>query len=132
MPVNENVYTVETADEVTDIEYRSTDGQSLLGRLHRPKGSKKVPLLIEVHGGGWRRADRTVAVRMPVSSPASFSSRSTSASCERPHSIIRRNQNVDSRASLRAMEFFDANSRREYADLASAEFAPTEVPASSS
>ena len=30
------------------------------------------------------------------------------------------------------MEFFEANSRREYADFASAAFAPTEVPASSS
>jgi len=44
--------------EVRDLEYRRTDGTSLLARLYRPLGSGPFPSLIDVHGGAWASGDR--------------------------------------------------------------------------
>src|SRR5712691_1100077 len=82
------------------------------------------------YGRCGRRADRTVAVKMPISSPDSLSNWRASGSVVSPQAIITRSQNADSRDSFRQMQFLTANSRREYADFDSSEFAPTEVPAS--
>src|SRR5215469_18880753 len=44
--------------EVRDLEYRRTDGTSLLARLYRPLGSGPFPSLIDVHGGAWAGGHR--------------------------------------------------------------------------
>jgi len=49
---------VEASVETRDIEYRRVDGVTLLGRLYRPAGASRVPVMIEVHGGGWTSGDR--------------------------------------------------------------------------
>src|SRR5215471_7995015 len=51
--------------EVRDLEYRRTDGTSLLARLYRPLGSGPFPSLIDVHGGvlGFRRSAQQRAAR---------------------------------------------------------------------
>ncbi|MDX3907661.1 MAG: alpha/beta hydrolase [Pigmentiphaga sp.] len=44
--------------DVQDIEFPSSDGHTLLGRLYRPQGDTPVPLLVDVHGGAWIRGNR--------------------------------------------------------------------------
>jgi acetyl esterase len=41
-----------------DIQYRSVDGISLLGRLYRPAGGGAAPFVVDVHGGAWGSGDR--------------------------------------------------------------------------
>ena len=55
-------YDVEEADEV----YARPDGQELLARVYRPKGTPGEPLVgvVEVHGGAWNRGDRLVGVQI--------------------------------------------------------------------
>jgi len=53
---------VDDAVQTTDLEYRRVDGVSLLGRLYRPAGGARVPVMIEVHGGGWTSGDRLTNV----------------------------------------------------------------------
>src|SRR5205085_2061720 len=78
-----------------------------------------------------RRAVRTVWLRIPTNCPASFRSRAASESAVSSHAITTRSQKTDSHASFRAIEFLAAKSLREYANCASATFAPMDVPASS-
>src|SRR5437763_1234588 len=44
------------AGERREIEYAVHGGVSLKGQLYAPKGPGKFPLVIAVHGGGWRLA----------------------------------------------------------------------------
>jgi len=46
------------AVQTTDLEYRRIDGLTLLGRLYRPAGGTRFPVMIDVHGGGWTSGDR--------------------------------------------------------------------------
>jgi acetyl esterase/lipase len=50
--------------EESDVVYAKPDGQELLARVYRPKGTPGAPLvgLVDVHGGAWNRGDRTVGV----------------------------------------------------------------------
>jgi len=50
--------------EATDVVYAKPDGNELLARVYRPKGTPAAPLigLVDVHGGAWNRGDRTVGV----------------------------------------------------------------------
>jgi acetyl esterase/lipase len=41
-----------------DIVFAEHDGVKLLGDLYLPKGSRKSPVLVGVHGGGWQVGDR--------------------------------------------------------------------------
>jgi acetyl esterase/lipase len=41
-----------------DITYRTIGGEPLLGRLYRPQGSARAPLLVDAHGGAWVQGDR--------------------------------------------------------------------------
>jgi acetyl esterase len=41
-----------------DIEYRTIDGESLLGKLYRPRGAGPFPAVVGVHGGAWTSGDR--------------------------------------------------------------------------
>lgn len=41
-----------------DIEYRRIDGEPLLARLYRPRGSGPFPAVVGVHGGAWTSGDR--------------------------------------------------------------------------
>jgi len=45
------------ADERREIEYAVHGGVSLKGHLYVPKGPGKFPLVIAIHGGGWRLAN---------------------------------------------------------------------------
>ena len=52
---------METAHEVVikpDIVFAEHDDAKLLGDLYLPKGSRKTPVLVGVHGGGWQVGDR--------------------------------------------------------------------------
>jgi acetyl esterase len=42
-----------------DIEYQRIDGEPLLARLYRPRGSGPFPAVVGVHGGAWTSGDRT-------------------------------------------------------------------------
>jgi acetyl esterase len=50
----------------TDVVYAKPDGQELLARVYRPKGTPAAPLMgiVDVHGGAWNRGDRTVGVNV--------------------------------------------------------------------
>lgn len=52
--------------EETDVVYARPDGQELLARVYRPKGTPAAPLIgvVDVHGGAWNRGDRTVGVQV--------------------------------------------------------------------
>src|SRR2546430_14039815 len=45
------------AGERREIEYVVHGGVSLKGQLYAPQGPGKFPLVIAVHGGGWRLAN---------------------------------------------------------------------------
>src|SRR5438552_12800724 len=45
------------ADERREIEYAVHGGVSLKGHLYAPEGPGKFPLVIAIHGGGWRLAN---------------------------------------------------------------------------
>jgi acetyl esterase len=49
------------AHDVTseDIEYQRIDGEPLLARLYRPRGTGPFPAVVGVHGGAWTSGDRT-------------------------------------------------------------------------
>jgi len=42
-----------------DVEYRQVGGRKLLARVFEPQGPGPFPMLIDTHGGGWNRFDRT-------------------------------------------------------------------------
>jgi acetyl esterase len=42
-----------------DIEYQRIDGEPLLARLYRPRGTGPFPAVVGVHGGAWTSGDRT-------------------------------------------------------------------------
>lgn len=42
-----------------DVEYRQVGGRKLLARVFEPQGPGPFPMLIDIHGGGWNRFDRT-------------------------------------------------------------------------
>jgi acetyl esterase/lipase len=44
--------------EVQDVEYLRHGDEVFLARVFKPKGEGPFPLLIDVHGGGWRLFDR--------------------------------------------------------------------------
>jgi acetyl esterase/lipase len=46
------------AFEFEDVEYRRHGSTPLLARLYRPRGDGPFPLVVELHGGAWCRADR--------------------------------------------------------------------------
>jgi acetyl esterase/lipase len=46
----------EASMKIEDIEYRSVDGQPLLGRLYQPERAQAA--MVEVHGGAWTMNDR--------------------------------------------------------------------------
>lgn len=50
----------------SDVVYAKPDGQELLARVYRPKGTPAAPLIgiVDVHGGAWNRGDRTVGVHL--------------------------------------------------------------------
>jgi acetyl esterase/lipase len=52
--------------EESDVVYAKPDGQELLARVYRPKGTPASPLIgiVDVHGGAWNRGDRTVGVNV--------------------------------------------------------------------
>ena len=52
--------------EEADVVYAKPDGQELLARVYRPRGTPGAPLvgLVDVHGGAWNRGDRTVGVHL--------------------------------------------------------------------
>lgn len=47
-------------EEIKDVEYKSVDGKSLQIDFYRPKNVKEdLPLLVFVHGGGWKGGKRS-------------------------------------------------------------------------
>ncbi len=47
-------------EEIKDVEYKSVDGKSLQIDFYRPKNVKEgLPLLVFVHGGGWKGGNRS-------------------------------------------------------------------------
>src|SRR5688572_31639027 len=44
--------------KVEDVEYIRHAGAPLLARLYRPQGAGPFPIMVELHGGAWCRADR--------------------------------------------------------------------------
>jgi len=50
----------EEIEEIKDIEYKNVDGKSLQMDFYRPKGlSEAAPLLVFIHGGGWKGGKRS-------------------------------------------------------------------------
>jgi len=46
--------------EVFEVPFRKTDkGRQLMARVYQPKGKGPFPALLDLHGGGWVRKDRT-------------------------------------------------------------------------
>jgi len=43
---------------IEDVEYRRHGDLPLLARLYRPQGAGPFPIMVELHGGAWCRADR--------------------------------------------------------------------------
>jgi acetyl esterase/lipase len=41
-----------------DLVYAEHDGVALVGDLYLPKGRNRAPILVAMHGGGWRGGDR--------------------------------------------------------------------------
>ena len=49
----------ENVEAFKNIEYKNINGRSLQMDFYRPKGmTKPAPLLVFIHGGGWRGGDR--------------------------------------------------------------------------
>ncbi len=47
-------------EEIKDIEYKNVNGKSLQIDIYKPKNlTEPVPLLVFVHGGGWKRGKRS-------------------------------------------------------------------------
>ena len=50
----------ETIEEIKDVEYKNVNGKSLQMDFYRPKNvSESLPLLLFIHGGGWRSGKRS-------------------------------------------------------------------------
>jgi acetyl esterase/lipase len=50
----------ETIEEIKDVEYRNVNGKSLQMDFYRPKSAvEPLPLLLFIHGGGWRSGKRS-------------------------------------------------------------------------
>ena len=50
----------ETIEEIKDVEYKNVNGKSLQMDFYRPKNvSDSLPLLLFIHGGGWRSGKRS-------------------------------------------------------------------------
>ena len=50
----------EEIEEIKNIEYKSIDGKSLQLDIYKPKNIKKsAPLLVFIHGGGWKGGNRS-------------------------------------------------------------------------
>jgi acetyl esterase len=42
-----------------DVEYRRVDGEALLAKIYRPRGTGPFPAVVGVHGGAWTSGDRS-------------------------------------------------------------------------
>jgi len=50
----------ESIEEIKNIEYKNVNGKSLQMDFYRPKsGDSPLPLLVFIHGGGWRSGERS-------------------------------------------------------------------------
>ena len=49
---------VETAVDISDVEYQRQPGKAWLARVYRPRGVGPFPTIVDVHGGAWTRGDR--------------------------------------------------------------------------
>ncbi|QDV53343.1 alpha/beta hydrolase [Gimesia fumaroli] len=59
--------------EHRDLEYASINGKPLLLDLYLPKGVKNPPLLVWIHGGGWRNGDKGRGGKlMPIGTAAGY------------------------------------------------------------
>ncbi len=47
-----------TTAAIEDLPYRTVNGQTLLGRLYRPRNESPSNWIIDAHGGAWRSGDR--------------------------------------------------------------------------
>ncbi len=45
--------------DIEDVEYLRHDGQPLLARVYKPRGTGPFPLVVDLHGGAWCSKDRT-------------------------------------------------------------------------
>jgi acetyl esterase/lipase len=56
-----NVAAALATHEITseDVEYRRVDGEALLAKIYRPRGSGPFPAVVGVHGGAWTSGDRS-------------------------------------------------------------------------
>src|SRR5919106_5646093 len=45
--------------EVRDVDFQRTPkGRSLMARIYQPQGPGPFPVVLDLHGGAWRRKDR--------------------------------------------------------------------------
>lgn len=57
--INKTPEIPENVEAIKNIEYKSINGRSLQMDIYKPKGlTKPAPLLVFIHGGGWRGGDR--------------------------------------------------------------------------
>lgn len=63
----------DTVVEHRDLEYASINGKPLLLDLYLPKGVRNPPLLVWIHGGGWRNGDKGRGGKlMPLGTAAGY------------------------------------------------------------
>jgi acetyl esterase/lipase len=57
--INKTPEIPDNVEAIKNIEYKSINGRSLQLDIYKPKGlTKPAPLLVFIHGGGWRGGDR--------------------------------------------------------------------------
>jgi acetyl esterase/lipase len=57
--INKTPAIPDNVEAIKNVEYKSINGRSLQLDIYQPKGlSKPAPLLVFIHGGGWRGGDR--------------------------------------------------------------------------
>ena len=57
--INKTPAVPENVEAIKNVEYKNLNGRSLQLDIYRPKGmTKPAPLLVFIHGGGWRGGDR--------------------------------------------------------------------------
>ena len=57
--INRQPAVPEDIQEFKNIEYKNINGKSLQLNIYKPKNlNKTAPLLVFIHGGGWRNGDR--------------------------------------------------------------------------